>query len=92
MLNFEQLNEKVSGKGFRRTTTARPIDDGRGGTLKVYDYEHQKKLDMFSVYLDEFGQVRYAEYTKVDFDRATQRFSQKVIKLMNTEDIRKYLG
>ena len=47
---------------------------------------------MFSVYLDEFGQVRYAEYTKVDFDRATQRFSQKVIKLMNTEDIKKYLG
>ena len=92
MLNFEQLNEKISGKGFRRTTTARPIDDGRGGTLKVYDYEHQKKLDMFSVYLDEYDSVVEVEYTKIAFNRETGKYQQNVISIKDFKELNKVLA
>lgn len=92
MLNFEQLNDKISSKGYRRTTTARTFYDENGNGLKVYDYEHRKKLDMFSVYLNEYGSVEYAEFTKVDFNQETRKFSQQVKRAKDTQSILKLLG
>lgn len=91
-MNFEQLNDKISSKGYRRTTTARAFYDENGNELKVYDYEHRKKLDMFSVYLNEYGSVEYAEFTKVDFDQVTRKFSQQVKRAKDTQSILKLLG
>ena len=92
MYNFNQLSDKISNKGFRRNTTARTMYDEEGNTIKVYDFEHRRKLDMFSVYLDEFDQVLYAEYTKVDFNQQTKKFNQQVSKLTNNSMIEKFLG
>lgn len=92
MMNFNQLSDKVSNKGFRRSTAARTIYDEGGNTIKIYDFEHRRKLDMFSVYLDEFGQVLYAEYTKVDFNQQTKKFSQQVTKLTSSAMIEKFLA
>lgn len=92
MYNFNQLSDKISNKGFRRNAAARTMYDEEGNTIKVYDFEHRRKLDMFSVYLDEFGQVLYAEYTKVDFNQQTKKYSQQVTKLTNNSMIEKFLG
>lgn len=92
MYNFNQLSDKISNKGFRRNATARTIYDEEGNTIKVYDFEHRRKLDMFSVYLDEFGQVLYAEYTKVDFNQQTKKYSQQVTKLTSNAMIEKFLA
>lgn len=91
-MNFQQLNKKILDKNFRRTTYARTIYDEEGNTIKVYDFEHRKKLDMFSVYLDEFDQVLYAEYTKVDFNQQTKKFNQQVTRLTNNAMIEKFLA
>lgn len=90
-MNFQQLNKKILDKNFRRTTYARTINDEEGNTIKVYDFEHRKKLDMFSVYLDEFDQVLYAEYTKIDFNQQTKKFSQQVTKLTTNSMLDKFL-
>lgn len=92
MYNFNQLSDKISNKGFRRSTAARTMYDEEGNTIKVYDFEHRRKLDMFSVYLDEFGQVLYAEYTKVEFNQQTKKYSQQVTKLTSDKAIEKFLG
>lgn len=92
MYNFSQLSEKISNKGFRRNTAARTIYDEEGNTIKVYDFEHRRKLDMFSVYLDEFDQVLYAEYTKVNINQQTKKYSQQVTKLTNNTMIEKFLA
>jgi hypothetical protein len=93
MLNFEQLDKKISDRGFRRRTTAKDIfDETTGKAVKVYDYEHRKKYDMFSVYTDEDKRVLYAEYTKVTPDYSTRKLRQEVIKLTNTMDINKVLA
>jgi hypothetical protein len=92
MYNFSQLSEKISNKGFRRNTAARTIYDEEGNIVKVYDFRHRRKLDMFSVYLDEFDQVLYAEYTKVDFNQQTKKFSQQVTKLTTNAMIDKFLA
>jgi len=92
MYNFTQLSDKISNKGFRRSTAARTMYDEEGNTIKVYDFEHRRKLDMFSVYLDETDQVLYAEYTKVDFNQQTKKYSQQVTKLTNNSMIEKFLG
>lgn len=92
MYNFNQLSDKISNKGFRRNTATRTMYDEEGNTIKVYDFEHRRKLDMFSVYLDEFDQVLYAEYTKVDFNQQTKKYSQQVTKLTSNAMIEKYLA
>lgn len=92
MYNFNQLSDKISNKGFRRNAAARTMYDEEGNTIKVYDFEHRRKLDMFSVYLDESGQVLYAEYTKVDFNLQTKKYSQQVTKLTSNSMIEKYLA
>lgn len=92
MYNFTQLSDKISNKGFRRSTAARTMYDEEGNTIKVYDFEHRRKLDMFSVYLDETDQVLYAEYTKVEFNQQTKKYSQQVTKLTNNSMIEKFLG
>lgn len=92
MMNFQQLNKKILDKNFRRTTYARTINDEEGNIIKVYDFEHRKKLDMFSVYLDEFDQVLYAEYTKVDFNQQTKKYTQQVTKLTNNAMVEKFLA
>lgn len=92
MYNFNQLSDKISNKGFRRNAAARTMYDEEGNTIKVYDFEHRRKLDMFSVYLDEFGQVLYAEYTKVDFNQQTKKYSQQVTKLTTNAMVEKFLA
>ena len=92
MMNFSQLSEKISDKGFRRCTSARTIYDEDGNTIKVYDFEHRKKLDMFSVYLDDTGLVLYAEYTKVDFNQQAKKFSQQVTKFSTDKQFEKFLA
>lgn len=92
MYNFSQLSDKISNKGFRRNTVARTMYDEEGNTIKVYDFEHRRKLDMFSVYLDEFDQVLYAEYTKVDLNQQTKKYSQQVTKLTSNAMIEKFLA
>ena len=92
MMSFNQMSDKISDKGYRRSTAARNIYDEDGNTIKVYDFEHRRKLDMFSVYLDEFGIVLYAEFTKVTFDQQTKKFSQQVTRIDNAIMLNKYLG
>ena len=92
MYNFSQLSDKISNKGFRRNTVARTMYDEEGNTITVYDFEHRRKLDMFSVYLDEFDQVLYAEYTKVDLNQQTKKYSQQVTKLTSNAMIEKFLA
>lgn len=92
MYNFNQLSDKISNKGFRRNTVARTMYDEEGNAIKVYDFEHRRKLDMFSVYLDEFDQVLYAEYTKVDLNQQTKKYSQQVTKLTSNAMIEKFLA
>lgn len=92
MYNFKQLSDKITNKGFRRNTSARTMYDEEGNTIKVYDFEHRRKLDVFSVYLDEFGQVLYAEYTKVEFNQQTKKYNQQVTKLTSNAMIEKFLA
>ena len=91
MLNFSQLNDKITGNGYRRKATTRNMWNEDGTLTKMYDYEHRKKLDMFTVYTDENERVLYAEYTRVDFDRETRKFSQEVYRIDNTASLAKYL-
>lgn len=91
-MNFNQLSDKISERGFRRSTAPRAFYDVDGNERKVYDFEHRRKLDMFSVYVDEFGIVESVEFTKVTFDQTTKKFSQKVTKITNTNELNKYLG
>ena len=90
-MNFNQISDKISANGFRRSTTARTMYDDEGNLQKVYDFEHRKKLDMFSVYTDEFGAVLYAEYTKVNFDQQTKKFSQQVHRINDMKELSRFL-
>ena len=92
MLNFKQISDKISDKGFRRCTTARTYYDEEGNPIKVYDFEHRRKLDMFSIYLDGNDLVQYVEYTKVTFDQGTRRYSQQVRKIDNTKELLRFLA
>jgi hypothetical protein len=93
MLNFNQLSEKISGKGYRRNATARHLyNEEDGTTTTIYDFEHRKKLDMFTVYLNEAGAVELVEFTKVDFNPETKRYQQTVTEIRDTATLNKYLG
>lgn len=92
MMNFNQISDKVSEKGFRRSTAARKLYDEDGNLQQVYDFEHRKKLDMVSVYLDEFGGVLYVEYTKVNFNQQTKKFSQQVSRIDNMKELMRFLA
>jgi len=92
MLNFTQITEKASSKGFRKGTSCRSFFDENGKLMKVYDFEHRKKLDMFSVYVDEFNAVQYAELTKVSFNPATGKYTQDITKLNNTKDLLRFFA
>ncbi len=92
MMNFNQMSDKISANGFRRSTTARTMYDDEGNLQKVYDFEHRKKLDMFSIYTDEFGAVLYAEFTKVNFDQRTRKFSQQVHRINDMKELMRFLA
>ena len=92
MMNFNELCDKITDKGFRKSTVGRPFFDEEGNELKVYDFEHRKKLDMVSVYLDEFGLVKLVEYTKINFDPQTRGLSQKVTRFDNDTALFKFLA
>ena len=91
-MNFNQISNKISTSGFRRSTTARKMYDEEGNLQQVYDFEHRKKMDMFSIYLDEFGAVLYMEFTKVNFDQQTKKFSQQVSRIDNMTELARILG
>ena len=78
--NFTQINEMISNAGYRRSTSARKMYNGDESVLLVYDYEHRRKYDMFSVYLDEDKNVQYAEFTKVTQDKETRRLTSQVFR------------
>lgn len=92
MMNFNQLSDKISAKGYRRNAAARTIMEDNGTFSRVYDFEHRKKLDMVSVYLDEFGLVKLVEYTKINFDPQTRGLSQKVTRFDNDTALFKFLA
>ena len=90
-MNFNQVNDKISANGYRRNATARKMYDEEGNLQQIYDFEHRKKLDMFSVYTDEFGAVLYAEYTKVSFDQQTRKFSQQVYRINDMKELSRFV-
>lgn len=90
--NFTQINEMISNAGYRRSTSARKIYTDDESVLLVYDYEHRRKYDMFSVYLDEDKNVQYAEFTKVTQDKETRKLTSKVFCINNISDLNKYIG
>jgi hypothetical protein len=93
MMNFEQVDEKISKNGYRRHTGVRSItDDETGLTQKIYDYEHRRKLDMFSVYVNEYGSVDSIEFTRVNFSRETGKYSQAVTTIKNLNELNKSLA
>lgn len=92
-MNFEQVNEKISKNGYRRHAGTRTIyDEETGNEMKVYDYEHRRKLDMFSIYVNEFGGVESVEFTKVDFNRETGKYSQAVKVITNFNELNRVLA
>jgi hypothetical protein len=92
-MNFEQVDEKISKNGYRRHTGVRSItDDETGLTQKIYDYEHRRKLDMFSVYVNEYGSVDSIEFTRVNFNRETKKHSQAVTTIKNMNELNKSLA
>lgn len=91
-MNFNQISDKISANGYRRSTTARKMYDEEGNLQLVYDFEHRRKYDMFSVYLDEFGAVLYAEFTKVDFDQQTKKFKQQAHRINDMKELARYLN
>lgn len=92
-MNFEQVDEKISKNGYRRHTGVRTItDDETGLTQKIYDYEHRRKLDMFSVYVNEYGSVDSIEFTRVNFSRETGKYSQAVTTIKNLNELNKSLA
>jgi hypothetical protein len=82
----------ISNAGYRRSTTARKIYTEDENVLLVYDYEHRRKYDMFSVYLDEDKNVQYAEFTKVTQDKETRKLTSQVFCINNINDLNKYIG
>ena len=93
MMNFEQVDKKISKNGYRRHTGVRTITDEETGiTQKIYDYEHRKKLDMFSVYVNEYGSVDSIEFTRVSFNRETGNYSQVVTVISNLNELNKSLA
>ena len=93
MMNFEQVDTKISNNGYRRHTGVRTItDDETGLTQKIYDYEHRRKLDMFSVYVNEYGSVETVEFTRVNFNRETGKYSQAVTTIKNLNELNKSLA
>lgn len=92
MMNFTQLNDKISAKGFRKRTSAQMIYGNGGEPLKVIDYDHPRKDDIVSLYLNEAGSVVYAEYTKVVYDRMAHKFSQSVMRADGIQQFNSYLG
>lgn len=91
-MNFEQIDNKISNKGYRRKAGVRRLYNDDGTIEKVYDYEHRKRLDMFSVYVNDCGAVDCVEFTKVDFNRETRRFSQEVKNVEDFATLNKILG
>ena len=93
MMNFEQVDEKISKNGYRRHTGVRSITDEETGiTQKIYDYEHRRKLDMFSVYVNEYGSVDSIEFTRVNFNRETGKYSQAVTTIKSLNERNKSLA
>lgn len=86
MMSFEKLNEMVSNRGFRRSTTAKTLREGKYEGLKAYDYRHRKKYDTFSIYVDEFGAVKFSEYTEVN----PRTLETKVHTLYNSFDHQRF--
>lgn len=91
MLSIISLTSKLSDAGYRRTAYPRTISDNEGNPIKVYDFEHRRSYDMFSAYLDENDNVLFIEFTKIDFDKTTRKFSQKVTKIDNDKMLNMYL-
>ena len=93
MMNFEQVDGKISKNGYRRHTGVRTITDNETGLMqKIYDYEHRRKLDMFSVYVNEYGSVDSIEFTRVNFNRETGKYSQAVTTIKNLNELNKSLA
>ena len=90
--NFTQVSEMISNAGYRRSTAAREMYTEDGSLQLVYDFEHRRKYDMFSVYLDEERNVQYAEFTKVTQDKETRRLTSQVFRIDTIKEMNKYLA
>ena len=93
MMNFDQVDEKISKNGYRRHAGTRTNYNEETGVMqKVYDYEHRRKLDMFSVYVNEYGAVESVEFTRVDSDRKTGKITPVVTTISNISDLNRVLA
>lgn len=92
MMNFNQIDAKISTNGYRRKAQSRKVfNETDGTTTTIYDYEHRRKLDMFSVYVNEFGAVESVEFTSVNFNSETRKYSQTVSTITNLSEFNKYV-
>ena len=90
-MDFNQINKKITSNGYRRSGRRTEFDND-GNVCTIHDYECQKGYDMISVYADESDSVTAIEYTKVQLDRETRKFSQSVVKIGSMNELFKYIG
>jgi hypothetical protein len=92
MMNFSQIDSKISANGYRRKASSRKVyNDETGAITTIYDYEHRKKLDMFSVYVNEYGSVDSIEFTAIEFNRETRKYTQKVSTVTSLAEFNKLI-
>lgn len=84
-MNLKNVCDILSEKGFRKATSNRYSDDG----LQIIDYNPRgKRMDMFTVYVNEYGSVEYVEYTKCKWNETTRRYTPVVTKINSLADLK----
>ena len=69
MMNLDSVTDILNNKGFRRSVSPRPTEEG----LDIIDFTHRKRMDMFSAYVDVYGSVKFVEHTKIKWDSEARR-------------------
>ena len=86
MMNFEQVVSKLSTRGYRKSGAL--IKDG----FNIYDYSHNKRLGMFSVYVNNLGSVEYVEQSKIAWDNKERRNVIKTTKITGIKELSSVLA
>ena len=87
MMNFDSILKRLSAKGYRQR--AKSADDSG---LTIIDYEHNKRNDMYALFVDEFGSVVYIEQTKIKWSDTLKRYAPEVTKIKSLGDFIKAIG
>ena len=86
MMNFSSVLNKLSVKGYRQR--GKSYDNG----LTIIDYEHPKKNEMYALFVDEFGSVKYIEQTIIKWDSNIGRYAPVITTIKNLADFNKIIG